>query len=168
MSSIFIRRSVRKYKDIKVEKEKTEKLLRAAMQAPSAGNQQPWEFIVVESKATLEKLSNMSQYSKLIKDAPLAFVLLGNEERMRFPENWEQDMGAATQNLLLQAVELDLGAVWMSAWPLEDRINHIKDMFKLSDNLRPYAVVTVGYPEDTQGNKFVDRFDKTRVHYENY
>lgn len=168
MNSIFTRRSVRKYKDTKVEKEKVDKLLRAAMQAPSAMNQQPWEFIVVENKETLEKLAEMSPYTKLIKGAPLVFVLLGNEERMKFEENWEQDMGAATQNLLLQAVELDLGGVWMSAWPLEDRINHIKNMFNLSGNLRPYAVVAVGYPDGTQGNKFIDRFDETRVHYENY
>ncbi|MGL5312098.1 MAG: nitroreductase family protein [Peptostreptococcaceae bacterium] len=168
MNSIFTRRSIRKYKDTKVEKEKIEKLLRAAMQAPSAGNQQPWEFIVIENKETLEKLSNMSPYSKLIKDAPLAFLLLGNEERMRYAENWEQDMGACTQNLLLQAVELDLGAVWMSAWPLDDRINYIKDIFNLKNNLRPYSVVTVGYPDEKQENKFIDRYDETRVHYENY
>jgi nitroreductase len=168
MDNIFKRRSVRKYKDTKVEKEKAEKLLRAAMQAQSAGNQQPWEFIVVENKETLQQLSNMSPYSKLIKDAPLAFIFLGNEGRMKYPENWEQDMGAATQNLLLQAVELELGPVWMRAWPLEDRIKHIKDMFTLSDNLRPYGIVTVGYPEEGKGNIFVDRYDETRVHYENY
>ncbi|MGL5347721.1 MAG: nitroreductase family protein [Peptostreptococcaceae bacterium] len=168
MEAIFKRRSIRKYTDDKVEQEKIEKLLRAAMQAPSAGNQQPWEFIVLQDKEKLVKLSHMSKYSKLIADAPLAFILLGNEDRMRYPENWEQDMGAATQNLLLEAVELDLGAVWMSAAPLDDRMNYIKNMFNLEDKLKPYCVVTVGYPAKGQENKFIDRYDESRVHYDNY
>ena len=168
MEAIFKRRSIRKYTDDKVEQEKIEKLLRAAMQAPSAGNQQPWEFIVLQDKEKLVKLSQMSQYSKLIADAPLAFILLGNEDRMRYPENWEQDMGAATQNLLLEAVELNLGAVWMSAAPLNDRMNYIKDMFNLEDKLKPYCVVTVGYAAKGQENKFIDRYDESRVHYDNY
>lgn len=166
MKAIFNRRSVRKYKNQAVENDKINKLLRAAMQAPSAGNQQPWEFIVLQDKDNLKKLSQMSPYSKLIADAPLAFILLGNDERIKYPENWQQDMGAATQNLLLEAVELDLGAVWMSAAPLEDRMNYIKEMFDLKENLMPYCVVAVGYPEEGKGNKFVDRFDETRIYYE--
>ena len=165
MQSIYTRRSVRQYKDIKIEKEKTETLLRAAMQAPSAGNQQPWEFIVVEDKDKLKELSNMSPYTKLIANAPLAIVILGNEERMRFPENWEQDLGAATQNLLLQAVDLELGAVWMSAAPLRERMEYVTKTFCLKETLKPYCVVAIGYPLDEQGNKFIDRFDTTRIHY---
>ena len=106
MNAIYIRRSVRSYKEQIVEKEKIDKLLRAAMQAPSAGNQQPWEFIVVQNKNTLEKLSHLSPYAKPVARAPLALVLLANMEGLRFPENWEQDMSAATQNILLEAVEL--------------------------------------------------------------
>lgn len=117
MDAIFNRRSIRKYKDKPVEKEKIEKLLRAAMQAPSAGNQQPWEFIVIQDKENLKKLSGMSPYSKLIMNAPLTFVLLGNKDKMKFPENWQQDMGASAENILLEAVELGLGAVWLGVAP---------------------------------------------------
>lgn len=168
MEAIFNRRSVRKYKDKPVENEKVNKLLRAAMQAPSAGNQQPWEFIVVQEKDNLKKLAEMSPYSKLIEDAPVAFVLLANEERMKFPENWQQDMGAAAQNILLEAVELELGAVWLGVAPLEDRVNYLKDMFQLTDNFRPYCVIGLGYPGEGQENKFVDRYDETRVHFEKF
>ena len=168
MEAIFIRRSIRKFKNQPVEKEKIDKLLKAAMQAPSAGNQQPWEFIVVQERENLIKLSGMSPYSKPVKDAPLALVLLGNEERMKFPENWQQDMGTATENILLQAVELGLGAVYLGAAPIEERENFIKKMFDLPDHIKPFCIIPIGYPADGQENKFIDRYDEKRVHYESF
>lgn len=167
MNAIYNRRSIRKYKDKSVEEEKIEKLLRAAMQAPSAVNQQPWEFIVVQNKESLKELSKVSQYSKMIEKAPLAFVLLGNVDRMKAPGNWEQDMGAATQNILLEAVELGLGSVWIGVAPVEDRMNFVKEMFDLKDNIKPYCAIAIGYP-DGEENKFIDRYDETRIHYEKY
>lgn len=165
MEAIFKRRSIRKYTDKKVEIEKIEKLLKAAMQAPSAGNQQPWEFMVIENQEILKKLAMMSPYSKMIGDAPVAFVLLGNKERMRFQENWEQDMGACTQNILLEAVELELGTVWLGVAPLEDRMKYVKEILDLEDNLTPYCIIPVGYPGEGQFNEFVDRYDESRVTY---
>ncbi len=165
MESIFIRRSVRRYKEQKVEKEKIDKLLRAAMQAPSATNQQCWEFIVVEDKEKLKQLSNMTPYSKLIENAPLAIVVLGNEERMRCKEYWEQDLGASTQNILLEAVNLNLGSVWIGTAPLKDRMDYVSNIFNLKDNLKPFCIVSIGYPLDDNANKFIDRFDETRVQY---
>lgn len=168
MEAIFIRRSIRKYKNQPVEKEKIDKLLRAAMQAPSAGNQQPWEFIVVQKRENLMKLSEMSPYAKPVKDAPLAFVLLGDVKRMMFPENWQQDMGAATENILLQAVELKLGAVCLGAAPDKDRENYLKEMFDLPKNIKPFCVIAIGYPADVQENRFIDRYDVKRVHQETF
>lgn len=166
MQEIFIRRSVRTYKDIPVEREKIDKLLRAAMQAPSAGNQQPWEFIVVQNKDLLNKLSGISPYSKMVTKAPLAIVLLANKNNMRFSENWQQDMGAATENLLLEAAHLGLGGVWLGVAPVEDRMNAVKKIFNLPENIFPFAVVPIGYPEAEQ--RFIDRYDASRVHYDKY
>lgn len=168
MEAIFTRRSVRSYQNQPVEQAKVIQLLKAAMQAPSAGNQQPWEFIVVQDSKMLERLSKMSPYTKLIAAAPLAIIVVANEKRLRYPENWQQDLGAATQNLLLEAVELGLGAVWMSAAPLEERTNYITELFTLESNIKPYCVVAIGYPQDGKGNTFIDRFDETRIHYEQY
>jgi len=168
MEIIFNRRSIRKYKDQPVENEKVDQLLRAAMQAPSAGNQQPWEFIVVKERETLKKLSKMSPYSKLIADAPLAFVLLGNEKKMKFAECWQQDMGAAAENILLQAVDLELGAVWLGVAPLEEREKYLKEIFDLPENIKPFAVIAIGYPDEGQKNRFIDRYDETRVHLEKF
>lgn len=83
MNEIFIRRSIRKYKQQAVEREKIQKILQAAMQAPSAGNQQPWEFIVVEDKQRLEQLSLVSPYAGPVKNAPLTIVVLANKSAMK-------------------------------------------------------------------------------------
>ena len=164
MDIINERRSIRKYTDKKVEKDIIEQLLRAAMQAPSAGNQRPWEFIVVQNKEMLTKLSNTHPYSSMVKDAPLAIVLVANENRMRFPENWQQDMSAATENLLLEVTEVGLGAVWLGIAPVEDRMKYIRELFRLEDNMLPFALVPIGYPNG-QDNHFVDRFEEERIHY---
>lgn len=166
MEAIFTRRSVRAYQEKKVEPEKIEKLLRAAMQAPSAGNQQPWEFLVVQERNALAELSAMSPYSRFLARSPLAIVLLGNSSHLKYPENWEQDMSTAAENLLLEAVELRLGAVFLGVHPLEDRIRFIREQYKLPDELRPFAVISVGYPKNEDANHFVDRFDASRIHYE--
>ena len=167
MEAINIRRSVRIYDGRPVEPEKTELLLRAAMQAPSAANQQASEFIVVRDRAALERLSKMSPYSGLLARSPMAVILLGNTEKMKFPENWEQDLGAAAENLMLEAVELGLGSVWLGTHPDPARVEAVRLQFGLPENLRPYAVISVGYPADGNANHFVDRFDANRVHYEN-
>jgi len=166
MDAIFERRSVRTYQDRPVEPEKIEKLLRAAMQAPSAGNQQDAEFLVVQEPAALKKLARMSPYAGPAGKAPLAIVLLGNTGRMRFPENWEQDLGAAAENLLLEAVRQGLGAVWLGAHPLAERVEAIREQFALPENLRPFAVIAVGYPKEENANRPADRWDAARVHYE--
>lgn len=166
MEIINNRRSIRTYKEIKVENEKIDKLLRAAMQAPSAYNQQAWEFIVVENKETLKKLSEMSQYSKPIEKSSVTIIVLANKDNFLVPECWQQDLGAATQNILLEVVELGLGGVWMAAAPFEDRMNYIRDMFNLQENILPYSVIPIGYPEEE--NKFVDRYNSEKVHYERW
>jgi nitroreductase len=166
MNSIFQRRSVRTYLEKPVEPEKMETLLRAAMQAPSAGNQQASEFLVVQDAAALRQLSRMSPYAGLLAKAPAAIVLLGNAQRMKFSENWEQDLGAAAENLLLEAAELGLGAVWLGVHPLSERIDAVKTQFSLPERLRPFAVIAVGYPKAGNANHFVDRWDEERVHYE--
>lgn len=166
MNEIFERRSVRKYQNKPVEKEKIEKLLRAAMQAPSAGNQQPWEFLVIQDKAKLKKLSEMSQYSRMLDGAALAVIFLGNTEWIRMMGYWEQDMGAATENLLLEAVALGLGAVWLGVSPMQDRMDYVRKLFDLPENIKPFSIVSVGYPAEE--SRFTDRYDEKRVHFEKY
>lgn len=167
MDAIFNRRSVRKFLDKAVEQEKTERILRAAMQAPSAKNQQPWEFIVIHDKRKIEKLSQFSPYSKLLLGAPMAVVIL---EKCDVSASLlaQQDLGACTQNMMLQAVEEGLGTCWMGVGKETDREKFLIDMFALPDNVKPFAVIAVGYPQQQDANKFVDRYDETRIHMEEY
>lgn len=167
MEVIFTRRSIRKYKEQPVEKEKIEKLLRAAMQAPSAVNQQPWEFMVVEDRDNLDKLSQLTPYSKMLAHAPLAIIVLANMNNLRAPNYWQQDLGACTQNILLEATYVGLGSVWLGVAPDEERMNNIIDMFDLPNDILPFCVISIGYPEGEE-NRFIDRFDERKIHIEKY
>lgn len=165
---INTRRSVRAYTEQPIEPEKIEAVLRATMQAPSAGNQRPWEFLVVQDRATLEWLANTHQYSKPVAGAAAAIILLGNHENLRFPGNWQQDMGAAAQTALLEIAAQGLGAVWMALWPDEARVKYVRDHFNLPEQILPFAIISMGYPEKPDANHFVDRYEPERIHFERY
>ncbi len=167
MNVIFNRRSVRKYQDRPIEAEKVDRMLRAAMQAPSATNQQPWEFIVIDDKETLVKLAEFSPYAKMLPGAALGVIVL-EKQNMRAPLFTEQDLGACVQNLLLQAAEDGLGTVWMGVGRGSERETFLTEMFALPEAVKPFAVIAVGYPEDENANKFVDRYEADRVHYNKY
>jgi len=167
MKEIFNRRSIRKFEDRPVEKEKIDKLLRAAMQAPSAANQQPWEFIVVENKENLKTLSLTTPYSKPVADSAVTFVLLANSNNFKVPTGWQQDMGAATENILLEATYLGLGAVWLGVATADVAIDYIKNLYDLPENIKPFAMIAIGYP-DGQKNEFVDRYIAERIHLEKW
>lgn len=167
MEEIFIRRSIRKFKAQEVEPEKIDKLLRAAMQAPSAANQQPWEFIVVQDKERLAQIAETSPYAKLAANSAVTFVLLANDKDLTVPTGWEQDMSAAAQNMLLEAVHLGLGGVWLGVATSNVVTENVSRLFGLPDHIRPFALISVGYP-DGQKNQFIDRYQEDRVHYETW
>ena len=167
MKEILIRRSIRKFEDRPVEKEKIDKLLRAAMQAPSAANQQPWEFIIVEDKENLNTLSLMTPYSKPVAGSAVTLVLLANSNTFKVPTGWQQDMGASAQNILLEATHLELGAVWLGVATADSAVDYIKNLYNLPENIKPFALIAIGYP-DGQKNEFVDRYQAERVHYEKW
>ena len=163
-SAIFTRRSVRIFKDQAVETEKVERLLRAAMQAPSAKNRQPWEFLVVTDEADRKAVAGMSVYTPFCADAPLLIITMADttksgRDRGFFP----QDLSAATQNILLQAVEEGLGACWCGFYPDEKRYTAVQKHFELPEHIVPFSVIAVGYGE--QENRFIDRYQPERVHY---
>lgn len=166
MDIIFERRSIRRYENKKIEDTKIEKILRAAMQAPSAANQRGWEFLVIRKKETLSKLAKLSPYAKMIEGSDATIIVLGNRKDMTYPQYWEQDLSAATQNILLEAVELGLGAVWLGVAPEKDRMIFIKELFSLPEGIEAFAAIPIGYPVDK--NKFIDRFEESKVFYEEY
>lgn len=170
-STIFTRRSIRSFiKEKKVEQEKVDILLRAAMQAPSACNKQPWEFLVLDDEKIIDSIAPIDKHYELAAKAPLAIIVLGNEKTTYRGENglawYPEDLSASIQNILLQAVELGLGSVWIGTYPDEKRINGLKKHFNMPEHITPFAVIAIGYSKEK--HKFVDRYDNSKIHYNKY
>ncbi len=163
MNEIFTRVSIRKFDDRPVEPEKITQLLKAAMQAPSAGNQQPWEFYVVTDKDKIRALSEISPYAACAKNAPAVIVPCYRTEGLRWSETVLIDLSCATENLLLEIDSLGLGGVWLCAAPLEDRMTKAEAVIGNPEGLRAFAVVPVGYPAESKTQR--DRFDESRIHF---
>lgn len=166
LDNIATRTSVRDYEARPVEKEKIEKMLRAAMAAPTAMNKQPWHFVVVDQRNVLDALAGVNPYAKMLKKAPLAIVVCGNTDKMiegGGRDFWIQDASAATENLLLAAHAMGLGAVWTGAYPSEERCISISKVLSLSDNLVPLNMIVVGYPAEQPQPK--QKFKEENVSY---
>lgn len=163
MSGIFHRVSIRKYLDKPVEQEKIVTMLRAAMAAPSACNQQPWEYYVVADKEKIVSLSQTSPYATCVKDAPVVFVACYRKNDLIAPSYVEIDMSASVENLLLQADELGLGAVWIGIAPIEERMHNVAKVIGLPENLSAFALISCGYPGESRPQQ--DRYEENRVHY---
>lgn len=167
MNSIFTRRSVRTYTGEKIPTEKIERILRAGMQAPSARNKQPWEFIVLTDTEKIVEASKFSSYGSAAAKADCVIVILANMRNTDNDMRWfPQDLGACTQNILLQTVEEDLGGFWIGIYPNEDRMQPVTDYFNLPKHIIPYTLVAIGYP--AQENKFIDRFVESKIHWNKY
>ena len=163
MSEIFERVSVRKFLDKPVEPEKILKILKAAMAAPSAGNQQPWEFYVVRNEETKAALSKCSLFARPAAKAPVVIVPCMRREGLRFQETREIDLSAATENMLLEITALGLGGVWLGIAPVEERMRIASEAIGLPEGLEPFALVALGYP--AEGHPQQDRYEESRVHF---
>lgn len=166
LDNIATRTSIRDYEARPVEKEKIEKMLRAAMAAPTAMNKQPWHFVVVDQRNVLDALAGANPYAKMLKKTPLAIVVCGNTDKMiegGGRDFWIQDASAATENLLLAAHAMGLGAVWTGAYPSEERCISISKVLSLSDNLVPLNMIVVGYPAEHPQPK--QKFKEENISY---
>lgn len=166
---IMTRSSVRDYQDMPVEDEKIETMLRAAMAAPSAVNKQPWRFIVIKDKNTLKAISENFRSMRMAEKAALAIVVCGDMNATLEGEGreyWVQDASAATENLLLAANSLGLGAVWCGIYPIQERVALLKEMLSIPEDITPLNVVPIGYPADDPTPK--DKWDPSKIHYETW
>ncbi len=165
MDSIFHRVSIRKFQDKPVEPEKIEKLLRAAMAAPSAGNQQPWEFYVVTNRDLIQKLSATSPYAGCAKNAPVLIVSAYREDVI-FPMYAQIDLSIANENLWLETDSLGLGGVWLGIAPIEERMHAVEAVLQMPAEHHAFAIFALGYPAESKPQQ--DRFDTARIHYAEY
>ena len=131
-------------------------VLQAAMAAPSAGNKQPWQFIVVTERLTLNTLADKLQYAKMLKDAPAAIIVCGDTTRAFDgieAEFWIQDCSATSQNILLAVEALGLGAVWTGIYPMPDRVTAVQEILNLPNTVIPLSVIPIGHPDGPQNPK---------------
>jgi nitroreductase len=162
LNFFFKRRSIRRYKDMDVSKEAIETILRAGMSAPSAGNQQPWHFIVVDDREKMKAITKCHPYSTMLNTAPKCIVVAADVGLQKHQGYWVQDCSAATQNMLLAISQLGLGGVWLGVHPRKEREEGIRKIFKLPDNITPLAVIAIGVPDEEKGPS--DRYNPERVH----
>lgn len=165
--TIYARRSIRQYQEIPVEKEKIELLLKAAMAAPSGMNIKPWEFVVITDPEVLGKIRSSLMFAKF--NAPAAIAVCGNTSLFKNPmaaRFWVQDCSAATQNILIAAVELGLGTVWLGVHPVHVFTKRISEILSLPKHVIPLNVIYVGYPAEEKTAR--TQFDARRVHWESF
>lgn len=169
LDNIATRVSVRSYLDKPVEDVKIEQMLRAAMAAPTAVNRQPWHFVVIDDKAQLKALGGDSPRGKMFADAPLAIVVCGDMEKAldgRGRDFWVQDCSAATENLLLAAHALGLGAVWTGLYPDTDRSGAVAALLGLPETMIPLCTVVIGYPAGENQPK--DKWKPENISYNRF
>ncbi len=163
MNEIFKRISVRKFEDRPVEDEKLTQIMKAAMAAPSAGNQQPWEYYIVRDREVIKKLSECSPYAGCAANAPVVIVPCLRTEGLTFPGIGQIDLSITTENILLEITSLGLGGVWLAVMPEEDRVQKVDAALGIGEKLHAFALVPVGYPAEDRPQE--DRYDETRIHY---
>ncbi|MBI5844634.1 MAG: nitroreductase family protein [Deltaproteobacteria bacterium] len=162
LEAISTRRSVRIFKSEPVGGDLVERLLTAAMEAPSAGNEAPWHFVVVTEKRLLEKIPYINPNAPMAKRAPLGILVCADLLLEKFPGNWVLDCAAAAQNILLAARGLGLGAVWTGVYPEKSRMDGFRSLFGLPENIMPHTYIPVGWPASNP--KAQDRFNRERIH----
>ncbi|MCX7710258.1 MAG: nitroreductase family protein [Clostridia bacterium] len=164
LKGILNRRSIRKYKDQSIPKELITTLLQAAMSAPSACNQQPWHFVVIEDKKVLNEISKIHSGFHVLKGSPLAILVCGEPQATQLDFYWEQDCSAATLNIILAAKACELGAVWLGINPRggEDS-DTIRKIVNLPDHIVPFSLVSVGYAAEAPAP--ADRYNESKIHY---
>ena len=161
LEAIMGRRSIRKYTEKKIPDETITKLLKAAMNAPSAHNRQPWHFIVVDDKEALLKVPEYHQYSKMLEQASHAIIVLG-DNNIQETDFWIHDCSAATENILITANALGLGAVWLGVHPSEALIAGTKKLFNVPDHVTPLGFISLGYPAESKPPR--ENYNPERVH----
>ena len=166
LEAILTRRSIRKFLPKAVSRTEIEELLQAAMAAPSAGNAQPWLFLVITDKVKLAQIPSIHPYAAMCPESAACILVCSDPRVEKYAGFWPQDCSAATQNLLLAARARELGTVWCGIYPIEERMRAFRGMFGLPEAVMPFALVALGHPDQPFGRR--DRYDAARVHWETW
>ncbi len=168
---IMTRASVRNYTDEKINDSTVNKILRAGMAAPTAANQQPWHYVVINDQALKDSITAAFEYTKMVADCSFAVVVCGDMDNLfdgDIPDGgfWVEDCSAASENMLLAAHALGIGGVWCGIYPLKDREARLRSILNLPSNLTPMNVMAFGYPAQPVAPK--DKWVPAKIHYNAY
>ncbi|MFX1520568.1 MAG: nitroreductase family protein [Promethearchaeota archaeon] len=166
MEAILSRRSIRKYTKEPVSDEIVKELLKAAMAAPSAVNQQPWHFIVIKDRQILDEIPKIQPYSRMLRDVSVAVVVCGDLNLEKAKGFWVLDCSAATQNILIAAQAKGLGAVWLGFYPREERTKSLQKLLGIPEHVIPFSVIPIGYPAEQKPP--ANRYNESRIHYDRW
>jgi nitroreductase len=168
LNFIFSRRSVRKYENREVDDAMIQDLLEAGMAAPSAVARDPWHFIVLKDRETIDKLAGVLTHGQMLRQATAAFVVCGDITQAHdgLESYMLQDLSAAVENILLAANALGLGTCWLGVHPRPERMEGIKNLFALPDHIIPMCAVALGWPKDPPPAR--TRFNPDKVHREKW
>lgn len=163
MEAILTRRSVRKYDKKPLSDQTIKELLEAAMSAPSAGDEQPWHFIIIDEPQILNKIPTFHNHAQMLKDATIAILVCGDLKLDKHKGMWVQDCSAATENILIAVRAKELGAVWLGIFPREERIKGMRQLLIIPNNVMPFSLIPIGYPVEKQGR--LNRYNPSRIHH---
>lgn len=167
MKVIDTRRSIREYSDKLVEDKEILKILKAAMQAPSARNQQPWEYLIIRDQEKKEKIANSVPAMRMASGANFLIIFLTRKDKLTSPLYYLEDMGSTVTYAMLEARAQGIGSVWCGVAPNPERMEIVRDVFDIKDEkYEPFALVCFGYPKDENAFVKAKRYDKKKVHFE--
>jgi nitroreductase len=163
MNAILERRSIRRYTSEPVSDTDIAELLEAAMCAPSAGNEQPWQFVVITERRLLDKIPGFHPYAQMLYEAHTAILVCGDMRKDLHKGYWVQDCAAAVENILIAVTAKGLGAVWVGIYPRDDRVRALRELLDIPEHVVPFALIPLGHPAEEKPP--ANRFDKGRIHY---
>ncbi len=171
LETIKTRRSIRQYKKGIISDDILKELLEAGMSGPTGGNNKPWEFIIINDPGILREIPNVHSGASFTPNAPLAIVVCGDLENYsglmeKYLDVWVIDCSIAAQNILLAAHSKGLGAVWTGVYPMEERVDGIKELLELPKNIIPLVLIVIGHPAEKLPVE--DRYDVSKVHYNKF
>jgi len=163
LEALYTRRSIRKYKDLPISDDTVEKILKAAMYAPTARNTKSSHYIVVTDRDLLNRLTTVHPHANMLKEAMLAIIVCGDRTLEKEDPYLCINGSAATQNMLLAAHALGLGGVWLGVYGRPDRMKGISNFFNLPEQIVPISAIAIGYPDETKTCE--DRYEKDKIHF---
>jgi nitroreductase len=166
MDATATRLHVRRYTNQTIGKDCIRTLLQAAMSAHSEGDERPWQFVVVQDLATRKRIAEVHPAVHIVAQAPVVIVVGGDQTLQKHPGFWVQDCAAATENMLIQAQAMGLGAMWFGIYPVDGRVHYIRKILDLPLTVVPFSLTSVGYPAEHNGLKC--EYDASRVHLDRW